>query len=212
MNREQIEARIDQLLSSRSSSDPWTHSQEVLHGALDLLVLLYGQRSVQVEHLITSEKHIQQKFSGDYAVKLRFNLAHGTLQNLKAAIANDLLGTIQKSVTGEVLTDFIRLTRAALDENNDNGKNVAAVLAAAVYEDTIRRLAEAHGLPHMGKLQDQIQSLKDAGVIQGSQVGILTAYLNFRNNALHAQWEKVERESIVSVLGFVEQLLMKHFS
>jgi hypothetical protein len=37
-------------------------------------------------------------------------------------------------------------------------------------------------------------------------------YLNFRNNSLHAQWDKIERESMASVLGFCEQLLIKEIT
>jgi hypothetical protein len=60
-------------------------------------------------------------------------------------------------------------------------------------------------------LADVLTALKDNGILQGSQVGIAQSYLNFRNNALHAKWDQIERESVASVLGFVEQLLLKHF-
>lgn len=45
-----------------------------------------------------------------------------------------------------------------------------------------------------------------------SEFPIAQSYLSFRNHALHANWDKIEKESIHSVLGFVEQLLLKHFS
>jgi hypothetical protein len=65
----------------------------------------------------------------------------------------------------------------------------------------------------MGKddLAEVLKKLKEAGVIQSTQVGIAQSYLNFRNHALHANWDKIQRESVQSVLGFVEQLLLKHF-
>jgi len=56
-------------------------------------------------------------------------------------------------------------------------------------------------------LSEVLKKLKDAGAIQSPQVGIAQSYLSFRNHTLHANWDKIERESIISALGFVEQLL-----
>ena len=61
-------------------------------------------------------------------------------------------------------------------------------------------------------LKDIIHTLQSAGVLQSPQLGIALSYLNFRNHALHANWDKIERESVHSVLGFVEELLLKHFA
>jgi hypothetical protein len=60
-------------------------------------------------------------------------------------------------------------------------------------------------------LSDVLNKLKNAGVIQSPQVGLAMSYLSFRNRALHAKWESIPRESSHSVLGFVEQLFLKHF-
>lgn len=156
-------------------------------------------------------EQIRTKYSAPYVSDWIGVIAKGALQNLKAELDAGLVGSLQRTITGEVLTDFIRLARTALEEKGDEAKKVAAVLAASVYEDTIRRLAITNAIPHMEKLADVLTALKDKGLLQGSQVGIANSYLNFRNNALHAQWDKVEREAVASVLGFVEQLLLKHF-
>lgn len=42
-------------------------------------------------------------------------------------------------------------------------------------------------------LSDVLKKLKEVGVMQGVQVGIAQAYLSFRNHALHANWNKIER-------------------
>jgi hypothetical protein len=131
---------------------------------------------------------------------------------MKAAIAAGIVESFQKSITGEVLSDFLQLARSVFDEPGDDAKNVASVLAAALFEDTIRRIAIINGLPHIDKLQDAILELKNRDLLQGSQVGIANSYLNFRNNSLHAQWDKVARESVASVLGFCEQLMIKQIT
>jgi hypothetical protein len=139
--------------------------------------------------------------------------AKGALQNLKDEIEAGLTGSLRHQVTGEVLTDFIQLARAALDEPGDGAKNVAAVLAAAAFEDTLRRMGQTlAGIVGKEDLPNVLTALKDAGIIQGPQVGIAQSYFTFRNKALHANWSEIQRESVLSALAFVEGLLMKHFS
>ena len=123
-----------------------------------------------------------------------------------------LLGNFGRIISGEVLSDFLQLSREALDKGTDGSKNVAAVLAAALFEDSIRRLATSNDIPHQDKLETVIGSLKKASILQGATVGIANSYLNFRNKALHAAWDKVDRPEIKSVLSFTEELLLKHFS
>jgi hypothetical protein len=210
MREETIKRRIDELLANSNGDE--TKSHELFQGTLSLLVLLYGQSSSQVESLKNNAGSIINSQPPQVAHRHIARLAIGALNNLKGEIEAGVVGSIRKAMTGEVLADFLQLSRAALHEKGDDAKNVASVLAAALFEDTIRRLAAANAIPHNEKLQDVITALKDNGVLQGSQVGIANSYLNFRNNSLHAQWDKVGRESVASVLGFVEQLLVKHFS
>jgi hypothetical protein len=213
MREEDLKKRIDALLSrADAGAEEVLTSQELLQGALSALSLAYGENSVQVQGLVREIENINRKWSGGVAARYIISITKGTLQNLRGDLDAGLVGNLQRSIMGEVLTDFIQLARNTLNEKGDDAKNVAAVLAAAAYEDTMRRLATTSGIPHHEKLADVLTALKNTGVLQGTQVGIATSYLNFRNSALHAQWERVDREAVASVLGFVEQLLIKHFS
>jgi hypothetical protein len=215
MEKSDLIKRIDELLSlsgNPGKPDYVSRIQEMFHGAIDILVMIYGPGSVQLQNFIKEEESIRQHYVGEVGAEFRQPLAEGILKNAKAAIGMGLIESFQKSITGDVLSDFLRLARAVLEEKGDDAKNVSSVLAAALFEDTLRRIAEINGIPHIEKLQDVIIALKDKSILQGSQVGIANSYLNFRNNSLHAQWEKVERESVASVLGFCEQLLIKHIS
>jgi hypothetical protein len=210
MKEEDIKARINALLDGKSRGT--VNGHELFQGALSLTILLYGSGSPQVQSLTQKSESYAGRYGGSGLAEQLGPVAVGALQNLKAEIDAGLVGSLQRTVTGEVLTDFLQLARVVLDEKGDDAKNVAAVLVAALFEDTIRRLATSNGIPHMEKLQDVITELKNKGILQGSQVGIATAYLNFRNHSLHAQWDKIQREAVASVIGFVEQLLLKHFS
>jgi hypothetical protein len=140
------------------------------------------------------------------------DIIFGTLQNLKAEIKAGLIEGLQKTLTGEVLTDFLKLARITLKEKGEGAKNVASVLGAALFEDTTRRLATLNGISHKEKLASVLVELKNQKILQGSQVGIAQSYLNYRNNSLHADWDKIDRPEIQSVLAFTEELLLRHFS
>ncbi|MCP2500094.1 MAG: hypothetical protein NCA08_00785 [Deltaproteobacteria bacterium] len=130
-----------------------------------------------------------------------------------AELEAGLTGSLKKQITGDVLTDFIQLARAVLYSCGSGAKNVAAVLAAAAYEDTIRRMGVAFaGIVGRDDLSKVIDALKDKGILVAPQLGIALSYMNFRNHALHADWDKIDLTAIHGVLGFVEQLLLKHFA
>jgi len=201
--------RIDELLALAPGN-----ASELSNACTSLLSLVYGPKSPQLEHFSTSVAAIRKGgTSSGWERQEISRAAQGTLKNLKREIESGLTGNLRQQITGEVLTDFLRLARSVLNENGDGARNVAAVLTAAAFEDTIRRMGEnLAGVIGQDDLADILTKLKGIGVIQSPQVGIAQSYLSFRNHALHANWDKVERESIHSVLGFVEQLLLKHFA
>lgn len=209
MNEADILNRIETLLAN--STERSARGHELFLGTLTLLEAVYGIDSVHVRSLTKEVEQMREKYSAIHVADWLAIISNGALKNLKGEVESGIIGSLQRTITGEVITDFIRLARTALDEKNDQANNVAAVLAASVYEDTVRRLALSNGIAHTHKLVDVLTELKQKGLLQGSQVGIAQSYLSFRNNALHAQWDKIEREAVASVLGFVEQLLLKHF-
>jgi len=210
-----LKARVDSLLEKarKGGGDPVARANELLQGALTVMAAFYGPDSHQVTTLreVTEEIRSQGPFVDTYNFKV-IDVVVGVLNNLKAELDAGLAGSLQKRMAGDVLTNFIQLARAVLDEPGDNAKNVAAVLAAAAYEDTIRRMGtEFAGVMGRDDLSHVIDALKKAAVLQPPQLGIALSYLNFRNRALHANWEQIDRSAVNSVLGFVEQLLLKHF-
>lgn len=139
--------------------------------------------------------------------------ATGALTNLKREIDGGLVGNVRQEVTGEVLADLLQLAKVALDEGSEGSKNVAAVLAAAAYEDTIRRMGSSFcGVQTREDLSKIIVALKDGGVLQGAQFGTVQAQLQFRNHALHAQWSGIDAVGVSTVIQLVQALLLKHFS
>lgn len=217
MDIETIKKRIDTLiaLSAEACNELSLQKQsEVYNGAISMISAIHGQESHHISTLRDVHKTVTAKKEGRPNLNFRevTHAAEGALQNLKAEIEGGLAGSLQKRLTSEVLTDMIQLARAVLDNSSESAKNVAAVLTAAAFEDTIRRMGSTFaGVMGKDDLSDVIEALKQKGVLIAPQLGIAVSYLNFRNRALHANWEQIDRASVNSVLAFVEGLLLKHF-
>jgi hypothetical protein len=137
--------------------------------------------------------------------------ARGILETIKTDVEAGLLGRLRSGIAGEVMGDMLALARIIYEGEGD--RNAAAVLAAASFEDTMRRLArDQAGVTDRPKLQDVLTTLKDKDVLTGAQFPIAQSYLQFRNKAVHAEWDKIAPESTGAVIEFVEKLLMKHYS
>jgi hypothetical protein len=135
------------------------------------------------------------------------------LKTLKADVQAGLVGNIERRALGEVMADMLGLAKEALADGTDGAKNVAAVLTAATFEDTIRRMgSELAGVQGRPDLADVLAALKKAGILQGPQIGIAQSYLKFRNDALHADWAKIQAAAVASCIGFVEPLILQYFS
>lgn len=206
-----IKPRVDKLLSSCDLND-WSlaHQAEVYQGTVGILQILYGKGSSQEGDLRALVETIGGKVPhDDYRIMKCIGAVKGTLVSITADLDAGLVGSLARIVAGDVLTDFVKLSRAVLETPSDEAKNVGAVLAAAAFEDTIRRLGILSNIPEEEKLADVVVKLKEAGILQGAQVGIAQSYLNFRNRALHADWSGVDRPEVQSVLAFTEQLILQ---
>jgi hypothetical protein len=162
-------------------------ASEILQGMTGIIELLYGRDSSQLKAFHESASTHKANLHLITYRQSTVNLALGVLNNVLAELDSGLIGSIRKQAAAEVLTDFIALSRSALADAGGQGKNVAAVLAAAAFEDSIRRLGAMHAATVGGeKLADVLTALKSSGFLQGPQVGIAQSYLTFRNQAMHA--------------------------
>lgn len=213
MDIKTLEAQLESLLNMAAPGRDRSTLVAKFNGALTILSAVYGPQS---HHLIILRDFVQpllQNLGNSHFDELVETTVVGALRNLKSELDAGLHGNLEKRITGEVLTDFIQLARTSLDQKNANSINVAAVLAAAAFEDAIRRMGSTlAGTLGDEKLSEVIDALRDKCILQSPQLGIAQSYLKFRNDALHARWKSIEPASVHSILGFIEQLLLKHFS
>lgn len=184
-------------------------------GVLSIVETLYGRNSPQVKELSEFRKAatklpkninlIIDKISvrlTDFARSLK-----GCLLNVQEEIENDLIEKLSEQISGEVISNFVVSARAELKNGN---KDSAAVLACAALEETMKRKAESiEGKNMQGKgLAQIINYLKSKSVLQGTQVSIISSYTKLRNNAMHADWDKIEHSEVSSLIGFLESYLI----
>jgi hypothetical protein len=140
-------------------------------------------------------------------------VVRGTLTALRGDIQAGLVGDLRRQAVGEVIADMLALAKDAIGVGSEGAKNVAAVLTAAAFEDTIRKMGTTLADIHDRRtLADVLLALKTVKVLEGAPFTTAQGYLKFRNDALHADWAKLDAPVIGSCIAFVEHLLLKHFS
>lgn len=213
MDQSALKARVAALLADSSTSNGIELQNRLYLGTLTVMNALYGSGSSQERELRNAIERITRGGRPDAGSTIHacIEVTKGALLAMQAEIDVGFVGSLGGTITAAVLSDLVKLARAVFTEAGDGAKNVAAVLAAAAFEDCLRRLCSSRGLTEPEKLADVVTVLKDAAVLQGAQVGVGQSYLQFRNRALHAKWEEIDRPEVASVLGFVEELLLKHF-
>jgi uncharacterized protein YutE (UPF0331/DUF86 family) len=128
----------------------------------------------------------------------------GHIRQVSDALDRDLLIRLSDEITAADFSSFLDHARYYHQEGK---KMESSVIAAAVYEDTIRRLAEKYGIDRTGKVDSIISSLKRQGILSGVDAQKLRYYAGIRNSALHAAWEEFEIADVGDLIGGVETLI-----
>lgn len=190
-----LEKGLDKLTDFDDVSD--TDAAEVSLAAINIFTTIYGAGSPQLDMV----KATQQ---GMYNVTM-VQVLHGYLRELKETIRGGLIVNIQSETRDEVLGNFLALAREALDAGQ---KDVAAVLACAALEDTLKRCASNRGLDIQDKdMSEVVNALKSKGIIGRPQGDMLRGYVQIRNKVFHAQWDAIDVAAVSGIIGFTQGFL-----
>ena len=151
MDEQRIRGRIKFLIDKSWKQIEEADYGEIVHGASSIIALVYGPGSKQVAALERAIADEQERVVSLYVEGQRATIAKlvaGMLAGTLAELEAGLVGSVKQQAAAEVLADFVALSRSALEQKGDQTKSVAAVLAAAAFEDSIRRL----GRPTPGRL------------------------------------------------------------
>jgi hypothetical protein len=217
---EVIKKRIEQIKGSlaRSSEGGTLDGSPNIHGsiqsAISIISLIYGENSVQMKRFLEISKigaAARDAIAGVYEKRM-VQQVKDFLDSALADLEAGLTGSIQIHAKGEVLGDFVSLSREALNLRNDQADRVAAVLAAAALEETLKQLGQSKDVDVYNRdMRGVIQKLKDANILVGPQAGIASGFVKFRDAAFHGQFDQIDRPATESALTFVEGLLSNTF-
>lgn len=197
---ERLINRINQLIPAcKSGRGDKACPGEAYHGAISIASELYGNNSPQLEAI----KALGIKRAGEN------DALAGMLKNILAEIQAGLVTSLGIEAKGEVLTDLLIMAKQAIKEGT---KEIAAVLACAALEDTLKNYAELKGIDVDEKdMSDIISLLKAQGLIKGPKGKLLGSFVSIRNSAFHAKWDKIETPEIQNIIAFVENFTLKEF-
>jgi hypothetical protein len=129
----------------------------------------------------------------------------GVLQSVHEEAKAGLLVKLEDQVVATAFDDF--LDHAA--EYHKGGKlKEAAVLASAVLEDTLKRIAVKNQLDPQGmSLDPLIDELSKRDVLSQVKAKRVKSFSTVRNHALHAEWEKLDIKEVGLQIAGVRALL-----
>jgi len=129
----------------------------------------------------------------------------GLLQALKSDLDAGVLRQIEYVVAAATFDDFLD---HASGYHKGNRKIEASVLASAVLEDTLKRVARKHGVNASGQSIEQIiDALVKALVFTEVRAKRVRAYAGVRNHADHAEWEKFDIKDVGDQIAGIRELI-----
>jgi hypothetical protein len=211
VDKKNLLERIEKLLSIQvTASNPQALYAEILSSTITISSMLWGLSSPQVETVKTANELMNKSnWSAQAKADNMIKQCQGILKSYKDDIENGILGRLKLDYQGEVFADLLSSAKAAVD---NDVREVAAVLAAAALEDSMKKIAESIGLNMDGKeLSEVTNALKAAGSFSSTRASLVSGMLAFRNKAMHAQWDKLDMIETKTVISFVETLLSEYF-
>ncbi len=193
------------------NDDAYGILNEAYFRTISVLENLYGKKDARISYISSNKASKYDSSPNSRMSHDAFKyLLLGTLSATKKDIEHNLIENIEKKVAGAVLADLLVLARQCADEGY---KDVAAVLAAASLEDSLKKYATSEGLDVGGKeMSEVINSLKAKELLQGGQASLLSSFLKIRNKAFHAEWEKLDLGDIKSLISFSEEFILKRLA
>ena len=211
IDKETIIQRIDYLIElAAKSGGAFAGLGEVSSGIINILESLYGPESLKCKAYVDKYNN----FIGDTG-HIRSHLREmalsslGTLNSIRYEVEAGLVGNLELQAQGGIFGDFITLAKESLDENKD----VAAVLVSAALEDALKRFALQNGLSvDDANMEQVINALKSKGLLKDPQASIVKGHKKLRTKAFHANWDKIDKPSVSSAIGFTESFVLENFS
>lgn len=130
---------------------------------------------------------------------------YGILASAQDEWKRGLLRKIEHIVIAEAFDDF--LDHASI-YHKGNKKLESSVLASAVLEDTIKKIAQKNNVDPKGKsLEPLIDELVKEGIVTTVKAKRIKGFAGVRNHALHAEWDEFDIKDVGQLISGVRELI-----
>lgn len=130
---------------------------------------------------------------------------YGLLSSARDEWQRGLLRKIEYLVAAETFDDFLDHAHAY---HKGNKKIEASVLASAILEDTVKKIAKKNGLESKGiPLETLIDEIVKAGTFTPVKAKRVKAFSGGRNHALHAEWDEFDIKDVGNVITGIRELI-----
>ncbi|MGC2457044.1 MAG: hypothetical protein WA435_03505 [Gallionellaceae bacterium] len=132
----------------------------------------------------------------------------GLFKGIQHDINAGMLSNIRSLVQAEIFADFLDMAEHLLGEGY---KDASAVLLGAVLEDSLRKIADANGVPTAGsKGQPLTLDPLNVALVKKEVYGPLvqkqiTSWANLRNDAAHGHFTNYDAAQVKQMLFFVQK-------
>jgi|SRR3972149_7773649 len=129
----------------------------------------------------------------------------GLLKSIKEEIERGLLRKAEYLFVATTFDDFLD---HASTYHKGGKKMESSVLASAVFEDAIRKIATKNELSETGKsLETLIDDLTKKSVFTPVKAKRIKGYSAIRNKALHAQWDEFDIRDVGELINGARELI-----
>lgn len=212
INKESISRRLDELIELAKSKNPGIiEVGEITSGTISILEKIYGHYNEKMKayNQLYQDYAKHKDKSHAFVILDICGVTLGVLKSIKSEVEAGLVGNLELQTQGGIFGDFITLAKGSLNESKD----VAAVLVSAALEDALKKFALQKGLDVDDENMEQvINALKSKGLLKGAQASLAKSHKQLRKSAFHAQWDKIDKVSVNSAIGFTESFILEHFS
>jgi hypothetical protein len=130
------------------------------------------------------------------------------LKQVLVDVDHGLLSSVANQARAETFDDLLE---HAAEYHKIKRLDGSAILATAVFEDTLRRICRANSIPDKDTKTDTlITALDQGGFITSVVAKRCRAAAGARNKALHAQWAEITLPDVEMVIALTRELLTAH--
>ena len=145
----------------------------------------------------------KRELKGDIAsdsIKKIFGLLNSAFIEWKEGF----LERIEFVVAAETFDNFLDHSE---DYHKANKKNEASVLASAVLEDTLKKIALKYSISQDQSLEPLIDEFTKNDIFTPVKAKKYKSYVGIRNSALHARWDEFDIKDVGFLIKGIKELI-----